>query len=84
MLISASIGLFFRLLLYDLVPKIEGIVKKASGIESICRFSTFELLSSYVIDQAARLIAPPKTVIGMPKPIARRVDDRLPRYRLSF
>ena len=42
MLISASIGLFFRLLLYDLVPKIEGIVKKASGIET---YADFQLLN---------------------------------------
>ena len=63
MLIFASIGFFFRLLLYALVPKIEGTVKKTSRIESICIFLTFELLGSCVIEQAARLIALPKIVI---------------------
>ena len=86
-LIFASIGFFFRLLLYALAPKIEGSAKKANGIDrhGIERISTSRPGSTPgIIPTDIRLQSTPTHAIGMPRATAVRVFHILPRYWLPY
>ena len=87
MLISASIGFFFRLLLYDLAPKKEGSAKKANGIDrhALAHASTGRPGSTPgIIPTDIRLQSTPTHAIGMPRATAVRVFHILPRYWLPY